>query len=53
MKLFRLKVSDSRSSKDRSKYSIARYARDEESLMSEMKTHGYLNIHSVKEVSKY
>lgn len=50
MKLFRLEVSDSRSSKDRNRYLIARYARDEKVLMFWMKDHRYLNIHSIKEV---
>lgn len=51
MKLFRLEVNDSRSSKDRNKYLIARYARDENEVMAELGiNHRYLNIYSIKEV---
>ncbi|EJP0904601.1 hypothetical protein NVD66_002241 [Salmonella enterica] len=54
MKLFRLMVSDRRSSKDRSKYPVAHYGKDENDVMGEFGiNHPYLLVYSVKEVHQY
>lgn len=54
MKLFRLLVSDLRSSKDRSKYPVAHYGKDENEVMAEFGiNHSYLKVYSIKEVYPY
>ncbi|HFZ8394737.1 TPA: hypothetical protein ACIPBC_001672 [Salmonella enterica subsp. enterica serovar Saintpaul] len=54
MKLFRLVVSDRRSSKDRSKYTLAHYGKDENEVMAEFGiNHHYLEVYSIKEVYPY
>lgn len=54
MKLFRLTVSDRRSSKDRSKYQVAHYGKSENEVMAEFGiNHSYLIVYSVKEVHPY
>ena len=51
MKLFRFEVSDTRSSKDRSKYKIGCYGENKEHAQMFMRNgHPYLTIHSIKEV---
>lgn len=51
MKLFRFEVSDTRSSKDRSKYKIACYGENKEHAKMFMRNwHPYLNIYSIEEV---
>lgn len=51
MKLFRLKVSDVRPGKDRSKYLIAHYGKDENEVMAELGiNHSYLRVYSIKEI---
>ncbi|WMT11160.1 hypothetical protein BFINDDAI_00073 [Salmonella phage EH2] len=54
MKLFRLKVSGLRSSKDRKKYPLAHYGKDENEVMAEFGiNHPYLKVYSIKEVYMY
>lgn len=50
MELFRLTVSDLRSSKNRSKYEIARYAKSVEHLKAQLKDHSYLYVYDIKDV---